>query len=205
MIIISLILFTLTNLHITLSLTLEYRIQNGYLAKPGEFPMIVLLLGETHLCTGTIISRDKIITAGHCACGDSTYKVYANITNLNGRYSHFVQYREALHAAYPIAYQKQCNDLNAGLTDTQEQLGGSPDISIFTIDKPFNLINGYIEIGELEYDKPISSGESVDVFVVGYGEDSTKKATGQLRFGIIKLSDCPKILKFQLIELFALI
>ncbi|CAH8865321.1 unnamed protein product [Trichobilharzia szidati] len=172
---------------------LEYRIQNGFPVKIGEFPMIVLLLGRKHRCTGTIISKDKILTAGHCACGDPTYKVYANVTDLNGRHSSYAQHREADRVAYPLAYRNQCHAINLGLTENQDRLGGSPDISIFIVDQPFSLEKGYVEIGSLGYEKPAFSGEknTTDVVILGYGEDGENDRTGQLRFGIIKLSECP--------------
>nr|CAH8865456.1 unnamed protein product [Trichobilharzia regenti] len=176
---------------------LEYRIQNGFPVKIGEFPMVVLLLGRKHRCTGTIISKDKILTAGHCACGDPTYKVYANVTDLDSRYSSYAQYRQADSVAYPVAYRNQCHAINLGLTDNQDLLGGSPDISIFILDKPFNLEKGYVEIGSLGYEMPTFSGEeentttAADVIILGYGEDEASDRVGQLRFGIIKLSECP--------------
>lgn len=51
--------------------SLEYRVQNGFIALPGEFPSVVLLTGKVNRCTGTLIAMNKVLTAGHCACGDT--------------------------------------------------------------------------------------------------------------------------------------
>ncbi|TNN14749.1 Cercarial protease [Schistosoma japonicum] len=186
----------LNNLYILLATNLEYRIQNGYLVNPGEFPMIVLLLGKTHLCTGTIISSNKILTAGHCACGDPTYEVHANLTNINERYLPHTQFRLGTHFDYPTSYKNQCQQINSGLTDNHDLLGGSPDISILTVNRPFNIVKGYVEIATIDYNYSIEHKEAnEDVFVLGYGEDTSINSNGQLRFGIIKLDKCPRGIK----------
>ncbi|CAI2732325.1 unnamed protein product [Schistosoma spindalis] len=181
-----------------LEANLEYRIQNGYPVNPGEFPMIVLLLGNTHLCTGTIIAPDKILTAGHCACGDPTYEVHANLTHIDERFSPYTQFRLGTHFNYPITYKNQCHQLNNGLIDNHDEFGGSPDISILTLNKKFNLIKGWIEIGSLNYNYSINniSEKNDDFFVLGFGEDkSIENSMGQLRLGILKLDECPKHIK----------
>nr|AHI46409.1 serine protease 5 precursor [Schistosoma mansoni] len=180
---------------------LEYRIQNGYPVNLGEFPMIVLLLGNTHLCTGTIIAPDKILTAGHCACGDPTYEVYANLTHINERFSPHIQYRLGTHFIYPTTYKNQCHQLNSGSISNHDELGGSPDISILMLNKKFHLSKGWIEIGLLNYNYSMNDTQekekkNTDFFVLGFGEDkSIEMSMGQLRLGIIKLDECPKNIK----------
>ncbi|CAH8629707.1 unnamed protein product [Schistosoma haematobium] len=187
------------NLLMLLATQLEYRIQNGYPVNPGEFPMIVLLLGNTHLCTGTIIAPDKVLTAGHCACGDPTYEVHANLTHIDERFSPYTQFRFGTQFTYPITYKNQCDQLNHGFIDNHDEFGGSPDISILTLNKKFNLMKGWIEIGSLNYNYSINNTtekNDEDFFVLGYGEDkSMENSIGQLRLGIIKLGECPKHIK----------
>lgn len=55
---------------------LNSRIINGRPARPGQFPYIISLRYDNrHVCGGSIISRDYIVTAAHCVAhqvdGDS--------------------------------------------------------------------------------------------------------------------------------------
>ncbi|CAH8544098.1 unnamed protein product [Schistosoma turkestanicum] len=183
---------------------LEYRIQNGYPVNLGEFPMIVLLLGNTHLCTGTIIAPDKILTAGHCACGDPTYEVHANLTKIDERFTPYTQFRLGAYFNYPESYKSQCEQLNIGSTGSHDHLGGSPDIAILTLTKKLSISKGWIEIASLNYNFSFIENDGQqqqedmnnDYFILGYGEDTTQgESIGQLRFGLLKLQECPKHIK----------
>jgi len=61
----------------------HHRIVGGENAFRNEYPWQVLLLGEG-MCGGTIISKNKILTAQHCTRGNrpSTFEVYVGVQNL---------------------------------------------------------------------------------------------------------------------------
>merc|ERR1712168_823542 len=61
----------------------HHRIVGGENAFRNEYALQVLLLGEG-MCGGTIISKNKILTAQHCTRGNrpSTFEVYVGLQNL---------------------------------------------------------------------------------------------------------------------------
>ncbi|CAL8082820.1 unnamed protein product [Calicophoron daubneyi] len=175
---------------------LEYRVQNGFVADVGEFPSAVLLTGKVHRCTGTLITPNKILTAGHCACGDPMTMAFANVTSLKGRFNKSVHTRRIMHLDYPVAYTTSCNLLfDENMTD-HSKLGGPYDMAILTTDQPFALHPGYIELSPV-----ISSSTNKTVppdflgtsaLVFGFGHDYHSRTEGTLRFGFVQLSKCPK-------------
>ncbi|KAA3677216.1 uncharacterized protein DEA37_0006537 [Paragonimus westermani] len=182
------------------SKVLEYRIQNGYTANIGDFPSVVLLIGKTHRCTGTLIARDKILTAGHCACGDAMRKAYANITDLDQRETSFVQVRPIIQVAYPVSYETSCNKLAQGNTENHNELGGASDMAILTVKEPFELHPGFVEIAPLDLNRELADQHqilreqnSAHAVVLGFGKDPNSHTTGTLRYGMsfVALSECP--------------
>jgi hypothetical protein len=58
------------------------RIFGGVAVLTGDFPDVVAVRGNSRLCTGTLIARDVVLTAGHCVCnGVKTQVTFGN--NLN--------------------------------------------------------------------------------------------------------------------------
>ncbi|KAF7232638.1 hypothetical protein EG68_09043 [Paragonimus skrjabini miyazakii] len=180
------------------SKVLEYRIQNGYTANVGDFPSVVLLIGKTHRCTGTLIAPDKILTAGHCACGDAMKKAYANITDLDQRETSFVQVRPIIQVAYPISYENSCDKLAQGNTENHNELGGASDIAVLTVEKPFELHPGFVEIAPMDLNRELVDQHQIlreqndaHAVVLGFGKDPNSHTTGMLRYGFVALSECP--------------
>ncbi|TGZ63606.1 hypothetical protein CRM22_006818 [Opisthorchis felineus] len=178
---------------------LEYRIQNGYVAEVGEFPSIVLLTGDTHRCTGTLVAPDKILTAGHCACGDPMTQAYANITDLDQRDSDTVQLRSIVDASYPESYTSACKKLSNGEDEDPIGLGGATDIAILCTDRPFHLKRGFIELSRLmlhpteeERENLLHGQVTPNSLVLGFGRDPSTETTGLLRFGFVNITPCPR-------------
>ncbi|XP_018653217.1 LOW QUALITY PROTEIN: subfamily S1A unassigned peptidase (S01 family) [Schistosoma mansoni] len=135
---------------------LEYRIQNGYPVNLGEFPMIVLLLGNTHLCTGTIIAPDKILTAGHCACGDPTYEVVDQlVTMMNGSPDiSILMLNKKFHLSKGWIEIGLLN-YNYSMNDTQEKEKKNTDFFVlgFGEDKSIEMSMGQLRLGIIKLDE----------------------------------------------------
>ncbi|VDP13678.1 unnamed protein product [Echinostoma caproni] len=168
---------------------LEYRIQNGFIASPGEFPSVVLLTGKQHRCTGTLVGPNKILTAGHCACGDTMTDAYANVTSVSERFDPTAYHRRILGIAYPVSYAQSCEQLFHGNDQYQNVLGGTSDIAILTTDDPFPYIPGAVEFEQLDlssesnFSKLLNEVVQADALVLGFGKEAHSQTTGVLRFG----------------------
>ncbi|THD22138.1 Cercarial protease [Fasciola hepatica] len=176
---------------------LEYRVQNGFVVAPGEFPSVVLLTGKVHRCTGTLVALNKVLTAGHCACGDAMTDVFANVTTVAERFQPTAYHRRIRDVAYPVSYAKPCEKLFNGHNEDQNMLGGTSDIAVLTTDKPFVYIAGAVEFERLNLEhvdrtnKLLIEVNRADAMVLGFGKELHSQTTGLLRFGYIALSACP--------------
>ncbi|XP_008193161.1 chymotrypsin-like proteinase 5B precursor isoform X1 [Tribolium castaneum] len=64
-----------------------WRVVGGSTAKPGQFPFIISLRagGNSHICGGSIIAKDWVVTAAHCVAGGQppAYTVVAGSNQLD--------------------------------------------------------------------------------------------------------------------------
>merc|ERR1712227_631617 len=58
------------------------RIVGGTEAEPGEFPFLVMILrggvGGSLMCGGSLVSPNRVVTAGHCCDGQSASRLGAH-------------------------------------------------------------------------------------------------------------------------------
>merc|ERR1712142_1198136 len=97
------------------------RIVGGRDAAKNEYPWQVLLYGGGFMCGGSIISKNKIITAAHCTSGipASEFKVYVGLQYMkdDGNYkrvcrkAEYEKYDNDRFSQYDIAILTLCDNL----------------------------------------------------------------------------------------------
>ena len=70
----------------------------GTPARPGEWPDVVLVVGNNALCTGTLVASDVVLTAGHCI-GISPRAVLVGSVDYATRAGELIAVQKAI--AYP--------------------------------------------------------------------------------------------------------
>uniref|UniRef100_A0A1B0A9X8 Peptidase S1 domain-containing protein n=1 Tax=Glossina pallidipes TaxID=7398 RepID=A0A1B0A9X8_GLOPL len=144
---------------------LNSRIVNGRPARPGQFPYIVSLRYDNrHVCGGSIISRDYILTAAHCiahqADGDS-FEIPSSPFSIRAGSVHLEEGGVVIPVAETIPHPRHNNI--------------SFDIALLRLAQPLNFTEHISSINLAESDPPM--GANVDV--AGWGSLGNEQARSE--------------------------
>ncbi|XP_036145777.1 chymotrypsin-1-like [Monomorium pharaonis] len=145
-------------------------IVGGKPAEPGEFPhQVSLRLDGSHICGGSIIGRQKVLTAAHCVHGLAYYP-YRNFKVATGSID---RYGGHLHAVSNVVVHPDYSD--------QAEDAWKNDVAVITLASPIKYN---------EYQKPIALAKSrpkpgQPCTLSGWGQISTH---GRLPRNLLKMN-----------------
>lgn len=157
------------------SASLRPRIVGGSDALPGEFPYIVSLQNMGHICGGSLIKKNWVLTAAHCVEGGYVDKVYLGLLDQNDTTGAEVRapkriIRHPLYDSETVDYDFALIELDTESTYTPIEINTS-EIAIPTSSTPgpeiMTTVAGWGETGK--YLNPMSSADvlqKVDVPLV---------------------------------------
>lgn len=150
------------------------RIANGYDVKLGQFPSYVKIefhvgAGFIRICGGTLVSKDIVLTAGHCLNSPhKSIRIIAGVVDHNSEPSQSMQSGSVKRSCIHPKFDKKSN-----LT------GRAHDIGVIQLNKPFDL-NRFIQPACLLLNN--THNENGKAYTLGFGQTETSKVSNTLKY-----------------------
>lgn len=170
---------------------LQPRIIGGKDSKIGLFPyQISIELFENHLCGGSIISKNLILTAGHCVKGYSPLwmKIRAGTIYLKNNNENGELYNVETYILHPMYEMDETSIYDIAILKLEKSLNFSENISsIQLIDKNYKFLNN----------------EKALIMGWGYTQDEEEEdgdLSKILQYAVVPIinrKDCQKLLKMK--------